>query len=106
MNKLCAHTSTSHRYEREYFICITNDYDLIPDHDSATRGSDDDDNNMYSSLTLIRADNDGHAAYLMIAMIIRKLWVEARAPHDPSVFTITEKAPKGWADNCIGFPLS
>ena len=63
MNKLCAHTSTSYRYEREYFII--NDYDLIPDHDSATRGSDED-NNMYSSLTLIRADNDGHAAYLMI----------------------------------------
>ena len=104
MNKLCAHTSTSHRHE--YFICIINDYDLIPDHDSATRGSDDDDNNMYSSLTLIRADNDGHAAYLMIAMIIRKPWVEARAPNDPSVFTIMEKAPKGWADNCIGFPIS
>ena len=90
MNKLCAHTSTSHRHK--YFICIINDYDLIPDHDSATRGSDDDDNNMYSSLTLIRADNDGHTAYLMIAMIIWKLWVETRAPNDPSVFTITEKA--------------
>ena len=61
---------------------------------------------MYSSLTLIRADNDGHAAYLIIAMIIRKLWVEARAANDPSVFTITEKAPKGWADNCICVPLS
>ena len=104
MNKLCAHTSTSHSYEREYFII--NDYDLIPDHDSATRGSDEDNNNMYSSLTLIRADNNGRAVYLMIAMIIWKLWVEARAANDPSVFTITEKAPKGWADNCIGFPIS
>ena len=73
---------------------------MIPDHDSATRGSDDDDdNNMYSSLTLIRADNDEHSAYLMISMIIWKLWIEARATNDPSVFTITEKAPKvqaGW----------